>query len=177
MTKILETKRLKLREYTIDDFDALYEILSDAETMKHYPKPYDKDGTLRWLKWSLDNYSRYGFGLWAIQLKENGCFIGDCGITMQNIDGEQLPEIGYHINKLYWRNGYAKEAAAAVRDWCFENTCFDAVYSYMKHTNVASFSTAEAVGMKRIKEYADSPDSLCYVYKISRGEWQCIKKQ
>ena len=97
MKKIIETRRLILREYTLEDFDGLYAILSDAETMKHYPKPYDKNGTMRWLKWSLDNYEKYGFGLWAIEIKETGEFIGDCGITMQNIDGKTLPEIGYHI--------------------------------------------------------------------------------
>ena len=52
---IIETERLILREYTQDDFDALYEILSDGETMKHYPKPYDKKGVQRWIDWSLDN--------------------------------------------------------------------------------------------------------------------------
>ena len=44
-------------------------------------------------------------------LKETGEFIGDCGITLQNIDGEILPEIGYHIHKKYWMYGFAKEAA------------------------------------------------------------------
>ena len=126
MKTILETDRLILREYTLDDFDALYEILSDPETMCHYPKPYDENGTMRWLRWSLDNYERYGFGLWAIELKENGCFIGDCGVTMQSIDGESLPEIGYHISKAHWRRGYAKEAATAVRDWFFRTTDFGA---------------------------------------------------
>lgn len=52
----------------MDDFDALYEILSDPETMKHYPKPYDEAGTNRWLTWSLNNYKEYGFGLWAIEV-------------------------------------------------------------------------------------------------------------
>ena len=59
---ILETERLRLREYTKDDFEALYEILSDPVTMQHYPKPYDAAGTKRWLDWSLDNYQKYGFG-------------------------------------------------------------------------------------------------------------------
>ena len=44
---VIETERLALREYTQDDFDALYEILGDAETMKHYPQPYNKVGTQR----------------------------------------------------------------------------------------------------------------------------------
>lgn len=172
MRVILETERLILREYTLDDFDALYAILSDPETMRHYPKPYDENGTVRWLRWSLDNYERYGFGLWAIELKENGCFIGDCGVTMQNIDGESLPEIGYHIHKAHWRRGYAKEAAAAVRDWLFRNTDFDAVYSYMKYTNIASYSTAASVGMRRVKEYPDPDDKICYVYRMTRAEWE-----
>ena len=85
---ILETNRLIIREYTPGDFDALYEILSDAETMKYYPKPYDENGVHRWINWCIDSYRQYGFGLWALELKETGTFIGDCGISMQNIDGE-----------------------------------------------------------------------------------------
>lgn len=174
MKIILETERLMLREYTLDDFEGLYAILSDPETMKHYPKPYDENGTMRWLNWSLDNYAKYGFGLWAIQLKESGEFIGDCGITMQNIDGEILPEIGYHIHRAYWRQGYAKEAASAVRDWLFENTSFNEVYSYMKYSNVASYSTAASIGMQRIKEYSDPVDTVCYVYRLTRNDWEAL---
>jgi RimJ/RimL family protein N-acetyltransferase len=172
MRKILETDRLILREYVQSDFDGLYGIISDAETMKHYPRPYDKDGVVRWLNWCIDSYTRYGFGLWAVEIKSTGEFIGDCGISMQNIDGELLPEIGYHINKKHWRNGYAKEAASAVRNWLFENTDFDGVYSYMNCSNIASYSTAESVGMKRVKQYEDSDGISCYVYMITRDEWK-----
>ena len=83
MKTVIETQRLILREYTSDDFDALYEILSDGQTMKYYPKPYDEKGTARWIEWSLENYKDHGFGWWAIVLKDTGEFIGDCGITMQ----------------------------------------------------------------------------------------------
>lgn len=96
---MIETERLLLREYTLNDFDALYEIMSDPETMQHYPEPFDENRTRNWITWNLDNYEKYGFGLWAVVLKETNEFIGDCGITIQNIDGEMLPEIGYHIHK------------------------------------------------------------------------------
>ncbi len=172
----LETQRLILREYTMEDFDALYEIMSDPETMRHYPAPFDEARTRRWIGWNLDNYKKYGWGLWAVVLKESGHFIGDCGITLQNIDGELLPEIGYHINKKYWRRGFAKEAARAVRDWVFENTNYDAIYSYMKYTNVASYSTAIANGMKKVKEYPDSKNEISYAYAISRSEWNSLLK-
>ena len=170
MKQMLETERLVLREYVQNDFDALYAILSDPETMRHYPKPYDKDGTQRWLNWSFENYRKYGFGLWAIELKSTGEFIGDCCITMQPIDGAWLPEIGYHVNKHHWRQGYAKEAARAVRDWCFAHTDFDAVYSYMTCTNVASYSTAASIGMTRIKQY-DDDGVPHFVYRLTREDW------
>ena len=171
---IIETNRLFLREYKFDDYDALYEILSDAETMQHYPAPFDEEKTRGWIKWNLENYEKYGFGLWAVVLKETGEFIGDCGITIQNIDGELLPEIGYHIHKKYWRRGFAKEAARAVRDWVFTNTEYNEIYSYMKYTNVGSYSTAIAMGMRKVKEYLDPKNYVSYAYSIKRADWENI---
>ena len=173
---MIETPRLLLREYTLDDFPSLYEILSDPETMQHYPAPYDEEKTRLWITWNLDNYEKYGFGLWAIVLKETGEFIGDCGITLQNIDGEILPEIGYHIHKKYWRRGFAKEAARAVRDWGFRNTDYATFYSYMKYTNIGSWSTALANGMKKVKEYPDPKNTISYAFAITRDEWEKLQQ-
>ena len=172
----LETQRLILREYTKEDFDSLYEIMSDPETMQHYPAPFDKARTRRWIEWNLENYEKYGWGLWAVILKETGEFIGDCGITLQDIDGQLLPEIGYHIHKKYWRMGFAKEAARTVRDWVFENTNYNEIYSYMKYTNVGSYSTALANGMKKVKEYPDPKNEISYAYAITRDEWNSLLK-
>lgn len=176
---IIETNRLILREYVMEDFDALYEIMSDEETMQHYPAPFDEERTMSWITWNLDNYKKYGFGLWAVVLKETNEFIGDCGITIQNIDGEMLPEIGYHINKKYWRRGFGKEAAKAVRDWVFLNTDYNEIYSYMKYTNVGSYSTAIANGMKKVKEYPDPKNTISYAYSITREEWNrlCVESR
>ena len=171
MKIILETERLILREYREDDFDGLYKLLSDPITMKHYPKPYDENGTRRWLSWSFDNYKKYGFGLWAAQIKETGEFIGDCGITMQNIDGEILPEIGYHVYRDYQGRGYGKEAARGVRDWFFLNTDYDAVYSYMKYTNEPSYKTAISYGCKQVGEYKDDVNEITKIFAITREEW------
>ena len=145
--------------------------------MAHYPSPYNAKGTWRWISWSLDHYAQYGFGLWAAILKETGELIGDCGLTMQNIDGEKLPEIGYHIHKKYWRRGFAREAAQAVRDWAFQTTDFDALYSYMNSTNVASYRTAMANGMKKIKTFSVQENRVFHVYAITRTEWEALKKE
>ncbi len=171
----IETERLILREYTICDYDALFDIVSDEETMQHYPKPFDEERTKGWIEWNLENYKKYGFGLFAMVLKENGEFIGDCGLTLQNIDGEMLPEIGYHVHKKYWRKGFSSEAAKAVRDWTFLNTDYDIIYSYMKYTNVGSYKTAIANGMKKVKEYLDEKNKISYAYAITREEWDKIR--
>lgn len=169
---IIETKRLILKEMREEHFDSLYEILSDSETMKFYPEPFDKERVHGWISWNIQNYRQYGFGLWTVILKETEEIIGDCGITMQQIDGDSLPEIGYHICKKYWLNGFAKEAASAVRDWFFRNTKHNTVFSYMKSTNIPSISTASSIGMKKVKEYSDNINGITCVYAVSRDEYE-----
>lgn len=169
MKIILETQRLILREYTPDDFDALFAIVGDADTMKHYPKPYDERGTKWWITWSLGHYEKHGFGFWAVILSETGELIGNCGLTMQIIDGEELPEIGYHIHKNHWNRGYAKEAAAAVRDWAWENTDYRALYSYMTKDNEASVKTAASIGMEKTGEFTDKHYGEMLVMRIMKN--------
>lgn len=167
----LETKRLILRELIPSDFDALYAILSDAETMQHYPAPFNEENVRGWIQWNMDNYHTYGFGLWAVILKETGELIGDCGITMQRIHGEMLPEIGYHIHKEHQRKGYASEAASACMKLAFEELHMPSVYSYMKYTNAASYGVALKNGMYFVEEYDDPVNIRTRVYKMDRNDW------
>ena len=121
---MIETERLYLREMNMDDFDALYKVLADHDIMKHYPYTFDEARVREWIERNMKRYENDGFGLWAVCLKTTGEMIGDCGLTLQNIDGTMLPEIGYHIRADQQRRGYAKEAAAAPapslcrRRWC-----------------------------------------------------------
>ena len=168
---LIETPRLLLREMTEQDYDALYRVLADADNMQHYPDPFDEVRVRGWIQRNLDRYRVFGFGLWAVCLKESGEMIGDCGLTMQIINGEIKPEIGYHIRRDLHRNGYAKEAAAAVRDWAFQNTPFQILYSYMKYTNEPSIRTAMAYGCSPVEEYADAEDGITKVLALTRDEW------
>lgn len=172
----LETERLILREMTLEDFDALYEIFSDEEEMKHYPKPFNEEKVMSWINWNIENYKTFGFGLWAVVLKENGRLIGDCGITMQTINGTIRPEIGYHIHKDLHGHGFATEAAKECRDFIFTRTTFNTVYTYMKYTNVGSYTVALKNGMKLVEEYDDPVNIKTKVYAITRGEWETIHK-
>lgn len=114
-------------------------ILADSDIMQHYPYTFDEARVRGWINCNMERYRIFGFGLWAVCLKETGEMIGDCGLTMQQINGKIKPEIGYHMRKDQQRKGYAKEAAIAVRDWTFHNTPFNTIYSYMKDTNEACY--------------------------------------
>ena len=111
---MIETERLFLREMTIADYDALYAVLADPDIMQHYPYTFDEERVRGWIERNITRYKENGFGLWAVCLKPNGEVIGDCGLTLQNIDGQLLPEIGYHIRKDCQHKGFAKEAAIAT---------------------------------------------------------------
>ena len=164
----LTTERLFLREMNEDDYDALYAVLADSDNMRHYPYTFDEKRVRGWIEKNLERYRIFGFGLWAVCLKGTGEMIGDCGLTMQNINGMICPELGYHIRRDCQRNGYAKEAATAVRDWAFVNTPFRLLYSYMKKGNAASAATAEAIGMYQSSEYVDAEQELTLVYTLER---------
>lgn len=168
---ILKTERLILRELTYDDYAALYAVLADSDIMQHYPYTFDEARVRGWIEKNMRRYREEGFGLWAVVLKETGEMIGDCGITMQNIHGAMLPEIGYHIRADRQRRGYASEAAAECIRYAFENYDFPAVYSYMKYTNIPSQRTAVKNGMKFIEEYPDPDNTYTRVYRITREEW------
>lgn len=103
-------------------------------------------------------------------LKSSGEVIGDCGITMQNINGEMLPEIGYHIHEQYQGMGYASEAARLCIDYAFHSLNIPALYSYMKYTNVPSCRVAEKCGMTLIDEYHDPINIKTKVYCIKNRD-------
>lgn len=168
---IIETDRLILREMTENDYDALYAVLADSDIMEHYPYTFDEKRVKGWINKNIERYRIFGFGLWAVCLKDSQEMIGDCGLTMQKIGEMIKPEIGYHIRKDHQRKGYAKEAATAVRDWTFQNTPFNVIYSYMKHTNLPSASTAISFGCHQVDEFKDKISGTTKVFAITRDEW------
>jgi RimJ/RimL family protein N-acetyltransferase len=170
------TERLILREMNEKDFSALYQVLGDSDIMSHYPYKFDEVRVKGWINRNIERYRVFGFGLWAVCLKNTGEMIGDCGLTMQTINNMIRPDIGYHIRKDQQQKGYAKEAATAVRDWTFNNTPFKIIYSYMKYTNIPSIMTAISYGCHEVDEYKDEINEITKVYAITKEEWFEINK-
>ena len=164
---IIECDRFYLREYQESDYQDLSEIYQDAENMKYFGAPYDDKMMRRLLDWTFANYKKYGFGFWAIIDKSSGAFIGDCGLSMQPIDGEWLPEIGYHLKKKYHHMGYAIQAATLVKEYIFKNYAFDALYGYTEEENIPSINVMIKNGMTLFKKYQKGEEKLV-VYQVKR---------
>jgi RimJ/RimL family protein N-acetyltransferase len=149
---ILETDRLILREFSPEDANALVRILSDPETMRYYPAPYDRTGVEQWIARNRERCKNDGVGLWAMLLKSTGELIGDCGITKLEVEGEYLYEIGYHLRRDCWGQGMAAEAARACRDWGFQHLKTDRLISLIRPENGPSQRVAQRNGMTIWKE-------------------------
>jgi RimJ/RimL family protein N-acetyltransferase len=142
---VVQTERLALRELRLEDVDALLEVLGDPLAMDHYPAPKTRAETEAWIRWARTSYDVNGFGLWAVERLADGAFLGDCGPMMQPVEGELVPEIGYHIVRREWGHGYATEAARACRDLVLGRFGFDLVVSIVAPENLASRRVAEKV--------------------------------
>lgn len=145
----METKRLSLRPFTMDDLSSLHSIFSDPETMAYYPAPFSEEQTKSWIKRNLERYQVDGFGLWGVLLKENNQFIGDCGLVKQTIAGKTYVEIGYHINKIEWSKGYATEAAMSCMDYGFNTLGLNKLISIIDPKNCPSIRVAEKIGFTK----------------------------
>ena len=169
MSDILETARLTLREFVPEDADAMARVLCDPDTMRYYPAPFTRAQVDEWIERNRSRYRNDGVSLWAMLLKSSGELIGDCGIIRQEVDGEFLYEVGYHLRRDHWGRGFATEAAIACRDWAFANLKVDRVISLIRPENQPSRKVAERNGMKIWKE-VDWRGLRHYVYAIRRSE-------
>ena len=105
----IETSRLCLRPYEEADLRDALAVLGDRQTMSFYPQVYSEEQVAEMIRQSIDTHRRHGYGRFAVIENVSGDFIGDCGITIQNIDGKEEYEVGYRIDKSRWGRGYAHE--------------------------------------------------------------------
>jgi [ribosomal protein S5]-alanine N-acetyltransferase len=128
---------------------------------------FDSAAVESWIERNRQRYARDGHGLWAMILKSSGELIGDCGLTVQRIDGANEIEIGYHVRRDLWGQGFATEAARACRDYGFARPPVERLISIIRPENLASRQVAEKIGMAVWKNiiYAGLPH-LVYVIRV-----------
>ena len=139
------TTRLRFRQYSADDVSAVIEMFDDPEARRWYPAASNPDEAVGWIDWNLDNYKTTGFGLWVIEQRTTGNFLGDCGLTYQAVEGERILEVGYHVQARHRGNGYAYEAARACVAFALGDLGAAAVCSIVDPRNEASIRVASGV--------------------------------
>jgi len=145
---ILETPRLMLRELTWDDFDFFAMMWADPLVMRYYPEPSTDDESKERLERVLNCYEKFGYSLWLVASRNRGEPIGQVGLLPKVVDGAEEAEIAYLIHHPFWRQGYATEAAAAVRDYAFNTLGKQRVISLVRPINVPSQRVALRIGLK-----------------------------
>lgn len=140
----LETERLILRPMQATDINALHLIFTDPKVMASFGvEPFSREQMLAWLGRNLDHQNQYGYGLFSVILKESGELIGDCGLEQMEVGGVQAAELGYDFRSDYWNQGFATEAACAVRDYAFDILQLPQLISLIRVGNLASKRVAE----------------------------------
>ena len=167
---VLETSRLRLRRFTRDDVNAVAEVFSDPDARRFYPEMAEDGIAAAWIERNLRRYGEHGFGLWAMIAKDSGRFIGDAGLSYQDVEGVPELEVGYHVLAGERRKGYATEAARACLDHGFRSTAATVIGSIVSPANAASRGVAGRVHAN-VREFM-RPNGVRLFYFTRRDEWQ-----
>jgi RimJ/RimL family protein N-acetyltransferase len=154
---ILETKRLLLRHFVSEDTDALFTLYRDPEIRRYF-----SEGTLTYeetkevVKRFLGGHPEHPeLGLWATLHKETNTLIGRCGLLPQTIAGHLEVEVSYLLDKAYWGQGLATEAAQGIVRYAFESLNLSRLICMIDPDNGASVKVARNIGMTLEKEMED----------------------
>jgi ribosomal-protein-alanine N-acetyltransferase len=167
MGTILETKRLVLRTWTLDDDAAAFKIWGDAKVMQFVGKPFEGiEVARRALGNAVAAQEKYGFCLWAAVEKSSEAIIGCCGFHPYG-DASAL-ELAYHFIPSSWGRGYATEAATACVKYGFEKLEAPQIVAFTHPDNAASERVLERIDMK-YKGLVPHEGSEEKLYELSRA--------
>jgi RimJ/RimL family protein N-acetyltransferase len=168
---ILETPRLRLRGFCEDDLDAYARITADAETMRYVGPgtPLARDEAWRSLGYILGHWRIRGFGLWAVEERASGDFVGRIGLYRP--EGWPGLEVGWLVDRARWGEGFATEGALAALAYAFEKVGAERVISAILPANSASIRVAEKLG-ERLDGHDEIQGQQTCIYAIERPEWE-----
>lgn len=163
----LETERLRLRHFTLDDVQAMFALNSDPEVIRYAEAEPARDlaeARLRLETGPLSDYAAYGYGRFAVEWKASGQVIGFCGIKYITELG--LPEIGYRYLKPYWGRGIGTEAARVCVEFARHDLAIEKLIALIIPENTASIRLAEKLGMQR--------GPLIHIYDVDALQYEML---
>lgn len=146
----LETSRLILRRWLSTDIEPFVAMNADLQVMEFFPRMFNREQTEKMVETIEADFCSEGFGLWALELKSTGEFIGYTGLGRPEFDAHFTPcvEIGWRLAHQHWGKGFAPEAAAeAIRDG-FVRVGLNEIVAMTAEINKKSIRVMEKLNMK-----------------------------
>jgi RimJ/RimL family protein N-acetyltransferase len=177
----LESARLLLRQWRDEDLPEFAAMCADPQVMRYFPAPLSRLESASLIGRIRGHFAEHGFGLWALERKDTGAFIGFTGLAVVGFDAPFTPatEIGWRLAREHWGLGYASEAAWTALRCGFDRLPLKEVVSFTSETNMPSQKVMQAIGM-----HHDSADDFDHprlavdhplrhhvLYRITREQW------
>jgi RimJ/RimL family protein N-acetyltransferase len=173
---ILETDRLTLRPWIVEDFEALAAMSADPEVMRYVAadgKPLSRFAAWQGLTSMVGHWALRGFGMFAVIERSSGEFVGRLGPWQP--EGWPEFEIGWTLRSEHWGKGYATEGAERCVEYAFTELGREHLVSLILPENVRSIRVAERLG-ERLEATITlphlPPDRPVLQYGLTRGDWE-----
>ncbi len=149
MIEPLETERLILREWREEDFPHFARINADPLIMEYMPRVLPPKDSDKLAKRFIKHIKKHGYGMYALERKEDGAFMGTVGLNNVEFKAHFTPavEIAWRLDYEFWGSGYATEAAKCIFKYGFEDLKLDEIVAFTVHDNVRSIHVMERLGM------------------------------
>jgi RimJ/RimL family protein N-acetyltransferase len=174
------TSRLLLRQWRQRDRSPFAALNADPLVMEHFPALLTRDQSDAVVDRCAEQIQRNGYGLWAVEVRTSGEFIGFVGLAVPAWEAAFTPctEIGWRLARSAWGQGYATEAARAALATAFGGVGLDDVVSFTTTRNLPSQRVMQRIAMTRDPSedfnhprVTDGPLRRHVLYRISRGDW------
>lgn len=170
----LETKRLIMREWRERDLDVFAKIFADAEVMRFLTgMPMSRIDAWRFMANSMGHWELRGYGTWVVERKSDHATLGRVGLI--NPEGWPGLEVGWTLDRHYWRQGYATEAAEATLNYGFLTQGVSKLISLIDPNNKASQAVARRIGQTQGPEHTldfMGHTHHCHIWGITREDWR-----
>ncbi|MBT2572203.1 GNAT family N-acetyltransferase [Planococcus sp. ISL-110] len=175
---LFESERLGFRRWEERDRNPFAAMSADPDVMQYFPKPLAKREADRLIDRFETHMVDKAYTMWAVDRKEDGTFIGFIGLLeiAMAIEGQGAAEVGWRLDKCFWKKGYAVEGAIACFEYAFGSLGMIEVYSFTSAVNRPSEKVMKRIGMTKIGEFEHpnledgSPLKTHVLYKIDKQQ-------
>jgi RimJ/RimL family protein N-acetyltransferase len=172
-----QTERLILRDYQPSDLAAYFELSTDVEVMRYLGGPRSAEHCAAELDAISKQYAAIGYGMLAVERREDGAFLGITGLSVEQWYPDDL-QIGWRLFPPYWGQGYATEAALIWRDHAF-GLGASRLISISDVPNIRSHRLMQRLGMRfdHTATLSDDRETFdAHVYALTRDDWAALGK-